>query len=175
MQRQYIIHPIPPTFDENSEILILGSFPSSSSREMGYYYGHPRNRFWKVMAALYGEAVPAGVDERRSFLLRNRVAAWDVISSCTIMGSSDSSIRDVTANDLRPILSGSSVQKIYVNGKTAEKMYRRYIEPSLGISAVCLPSTSPANAAYTLDRLIEEWKEAIGGQHLKEDIKCQRR
>ena len=161
MERQYIVHPIPPTFDADSEILILGSFPSARSREMGFYYGHPRNRFWTVMAALYGEDVPVGVDARRSFLLRNRVAAWDVIGSCTIAGSSDSSIRDVTANDLRPILSGSRVQRIFVNGKTAAKMYRRYAQPVIGIDAVCLPSTSPANASYSLERLISEWKAII--------------
>ena len=161
MERQYIVHPIPPTFDADSEILILGSFPSARSREMGFYYSHPRNRFWKVMAALYGEDVPVGVDARRSFLLRNRVAAWDVIGSCTIAGSSDSSIRDVTANDLRPILSGSRVQRIFVNGKTAAKMYRRYAQPVIGIDAVCLPSTSPANASYSLERLISEWKAII--------------
>ena len=159
--RQRIEHPIPPTFDENSTILILGSFPSVKTREYGYFYGHPQNRFWRVMAALYGEDIPEGREQRRAFLLRNGVAAWDVIASCTIVGSSDSSIRDVTVNDLRPILSGSRVERIFVNGKTAEKMYRRYTEPLLGITAVCLPSTSPANAAYSLERLIGEWRALI--------------
>ena len=159
--RQRIEHPIPPTFDENSTILILGSFPSVKTREYGYFYGHPQNRFWRVMAALYGEEVPEGREQRRAFLLRNGVAAWDVIASCTIVGSSDSSIRDVAVNDLRPILAGSRVDRIFVNGKTAEKMYRRYTEPLLGITAVCLPSTSPANAAYSLERLIGEWRALI--------------
>ena len=159
--RQRIEHPISPTFDENSTILILGSFPSVKTREYGYFYGHPQNRFWRVMAALYGEDIPEGREQRRAFLLRNGVAAWDVIASCTIVGSSDSSIRDVTVNDLRPILSGSRVDRIFVNGKTAEKMYRRYTEPLLGITAVCLPSTSPANAAYSLERLIGEWRALI--------------
>ena len=159
--RQRIEHPISPTFDENSTILILGSFPSVKTREYGYFYGHPQNRFWRVMAALYGEDIPEGREQRRAFLLRNGVAAWDVIASCTIVGSSDSSIRDVTVNDLRPILSGSRVERIFVNGKTAEKMYRRYTEPLLGITAVCLPSTSPANAAYSLERLIGEWRALI--------------
>ena len=161
--REYILHPIPPTYDENSEILVLGSFPSVRSREMGFYYGHPQNRYWRVMAALFGEDVPLTVEERRAFLLRNRVAAWDVIASCTITGSSDSSIRDVVANDLRPILAGSRVGRIFVNGKTAEKMYHRYTEPMLGIRAVCLPSTSPANAAWSLEKLIEAWRKAIFG------------
>ncbi len=163
MERESIVHPIPPTFDERSEILILGSFPSVKSREMGFYYGHPQNRFWRVMAALYGESVPMTVEERRAFLLRRRVAAWDVIASCTITGSSDSSIRDVVANDLRPILAGSRVERIFVNGKTAEKMYRRYTEPNLGIRATCLPSTSPANAAWSLEKLTEAWRHAIFG------------
>ncbi len=163
MERESIVHPIPPTFDERSEILILGSFPSVKSREMGFYYGHPQNRFWRVMAALYGESVPMTVEERRAFLLRRRVAAWDVIASCTITGSSDSSIRDVVANDLRPILAGSRVERIFVNGKTAEKMYRRYTEPILGIRAICLPSTSPANAAWSLEKLTEAWRHAIFG------------
>ena len=159
--RQKIEHPIPPTYDENSTILILGSFPSVKTREYGYFYGHPQNRFWRVMAALYSEDVPEGKEERRAFLLRNGVAAWDVIASCTIVGSSDSSIRDVTVNDLRPILSGSHVERIFVNGRTAEKMYRRYTEPMLGIRAVCLPSTSPANAACSLERLTAEWRALI--------------
>ena len=163
MERESIVHPIAPTYDADSEILILGSFPSVKSREMGFYYGHPRNRFWRVMAALYGEETPMSVDERRAFLLRNRVAAWDVIASCTITGSSDSSIRDVVPNDLRPILAGSKVTRIFVNGKTAERMYARYTEPVLGIAAVCLPSTSPANAAWSLQKLIDTWRTLIFG------------
>ena len=163
MERESIVHPIAPTYDADSEILILGSFPSVKSREMGFYYGHPRNRFWRVMAALYGEETPMSVDERRAFLLRNRVAAWDVIASCTITGSSDSSIRDVVPNDLRPILAGSKVTRVFVNGKTAERMYARYTEPVLGIAAVCLPSTSPANAAWSLQKLIDTWRTLIFG------------
>ena len=158
METKHIIHPIPPTFDENSEILILGSFPSVKSREMGYFYGHPQNRFWKIVAALHSEPVPMTVGERRTFLLRHRIAAWDVIASCNIAGSSDSSIRDVVPNDLRPILKGSKVARIFVNGRKAEEYYNKYQEPQLGISAVCLPSSSPANAAWSLDRLVQAWK-----------------
>ena len=132
--RQKIEHPIPPTYDENSTILILGSFPSVKTREYGYFYGHPQNRFWRVMAALYGEEVPEGKEERRAFLLRNGVAAWDVIASCTIVGSSDSSIRDVTVNDLRPILSGSHVERIFVNGRTA--VHRAHARNTRGMSAL---------------------------------------
>ena len=157
MERAFITHPIPPTYDKESAVLILGSFPSIKTREMGYFYGHPQNRFWRVMAELFQENVPSTIEERRSFLLRHHIAAWDVIASCSIEGSSDSSIRDVTANDLRPILAESKIQRIFVNGKTAEKMYQKYIEPELGIRAFCLPSTSPANAAWSLERLTKAW------------------
>ncbi len=156
-ERTHLVHPFPPLYDADSEILILGSFPSVRSREMGFFYGHPQNRFWKVTAGLYGEPVPEGVPARREFLLRHRIAAWDVIASCTIRGSSDSSIGDVQANDLRPVLEGSKIRTVYVNGRTAEKMYRLYTEPVLGIPAVYLPSTSPANAAWSLERLTEAW------------------
>ena len=158
MERERILHPIPPVYDEHSELLILGSFPSVKSREAAFFYGHPQNRFWRVLAALYDEPVPQNTEEKRALLLRRHIAAWDVIASCSIVGSSDSSIRDVVPNDLRPILRSSGLTRIYVNGKTAEKLYRRYIEPTLGIEAVCLPSTSPANAAYSLDRLIDAWR-----------------
>ena len=153
-----ITHPIPPVYDEKSKILILGSFPSVRSREEGFFYGHPQNRFWKVVAEVFGENVPNTIDEKRSFLLRNRIAVWDVIKSCDISGSSDSSIRNVTANDLGEILSVADIRSICVNGKTALKYYRKYTEPIIGRAAICLPSTSPANAAWNLERLVEAWK-----------------
>ena len=153
-----IVHPIPPCYTAESDILILGSFPSVKTREMGFFYGHPQNRFWKVAAAVYEEDVPMTVEERRAFLKRNHIALCDVIASCTIVGSSDSSIRDVAANDLRPILEAAPVRQIYVNGRKAEEMYNRYILPAIGRQAVCLPSTSPANAAWSLERLTEAWK-----------------
>lgn len=160
MKRESIIHPIPPTYDENSRILILGSFPSAKSRQAGYYYGNPKNRFWQVVAALYGEETPVTTGQRRAFLLRSRVAAWDVVASCTIEGAADSSIRDVAANDLSPILSRARIETIFCNGRTAYDLYCRFIEPETGVPAVFLPSTSPANAAWTLPRLIEAWREA---------------
>ena len=152
-----ITHPLPPVFDENSEILILGSFPSVKTREMGFFYGHPQNRYWKVLTALYGDDFPETVEERKNFLLRHHIAAWDVIYSCEIRGSSDASIRNVTPTDLTLILDHAPVKKIFVNGKTAEKMYRKYTEERIGRPAVCLPSTSPANAAWSLERLIDAW------------------
>jgi hypoxanthine-DNA glycosylase len=152
-----IIHPIPPVYDKDSTILILGSFPSVKSREAMFFYGHPQNRYWKVLAAVFDEIVPKTVPEKKSFLLRNHIAAWDVIASCDITGSSDSSIRNVTANDLSPIIETANIRQIYVNGKTAEKMYKKYTEPVIGRSCICLPSTSPANAAWSLERLITAW------------------
>jgi len=155
---EHILHPIPPTYNQNSRILILGSFPSVKSREMMYFYGHPQNRFWKVLAALFQTEVPMTVPERQAFLLEHRIAVWDSIGSCSITGSSDSSIRDVVPNDLTPILSSAPIEAIYCNGRKSWEMYHRYIEPDTGIEAVCLPSTSPANAACRLEDLILSWK-----------------
>ena len=152
-----ITHPIPPVYDTTSRILILGSFPSVKSREAMFFYGHPQNRFWRVVAVVYEEAFPETVEQRKAFLLRNHIAAWDVIKSCDITGSSDSSIKNVTANDLSIILDAAPIETIYVNGKTAEKMYKKYIEPVNHRPAVALPSTSPANAAWRLEQLIEAW------------------
>ena len=157
MNTDFIVHPIPPLYDEHSEILILGSFPSVKSRESAFFYGHPQNRFWKVAAAVFEDSFPETIPERRLFLLRHRIAVWDVIHSCRIVGSSDSSIRDVTPNDLSVILDSAPVGRIFVNGRTAEKMYKKYTEPVIGRPAVCLPSTSPANAAWSLERLIAAW------------------
>ena len=156
-----IVHPIPPLYDENSRVLILGSFPSVKSREQSFFYGHPQNRFWRVIAAVLGEAVPSTIDEKRALILRHNIALWDVIASCEIEGSADSTIRGVTPNDLSPILNTAAIERIYVNGRTAEKYYKKYTEPGLGRPAICLPSTSPANAAWSLERLIEAWKVII--------------
>ena len=153
-----ITHPFPPLYDEKSEILILGSFPSVKSREQMFFYGHPQNRFWKVTAAVFGDEVPVSVEEKKTFLLKNKIALWDVIGACEITGSSDSSIKNVTPNNLTPILQTANIQKIYVNGKTAEKYFKLYQETLVGREAVCLPSTSPANAAWSVDKLITEWK-----------------
>ena len=153
-----IVHPIPPVYDENSRILILGSFPSVKSREAGFFYGHPQNRFWKVTAAVFREPVPQSIPEKKAFLLRNHIAVWDVIHSCEITGSSDASIKNVTVNDLSVILNAALIRQIFVNGKTAEKMYKRYTEPMIGRSCICLPSTSPANAAWSVEKLSEAWR-----------------
>lgn len=157
MEREALIHPIPPTYDKDSRILILGSFPSPKSRQSGYFYGHPQNRFWKVMAALFQEDVPTTVEEKHALLVRNHIAAWDVIQSCTITGASDSSISDVVVNDLRPILETADIRQIFLNGKTAYKHYQKYTQPIIQRAAVCLPSTSPANAVWSLEKLIDAW------------------
>ena len=156
-KRMRVVHPIVPVFDENSRILILGSFPSVKSREAMFFYGHPQNRFWKVTAAVFGDEVPSTVEEKREFLLRNHIAVWDVIKECEISGSSDASIRNVKANELSLILDRARILQIYVNGKTAEKMYRKYTEKSVGRRCIVLPSTSPANAAWSLEKLTEAW------------------
>lgn len=153
-----IIHPIPPLYDGNSKILILGSFPSVKSREAMFFYGHPQNRFWKVVSAVFNEKTPLSIDEKRAFLLRNHIAVWDVIGSCEITGSSDSSIKNANSNDISVILDNAPIERIFTNGKKSDEMYRKYIEPKTGIKAYCLPSTSPANAMWGLERLIEEWK-----------------
>lgn len=157
----YQVHPIPPLYDEKSCVLILGSFPSVKSREQGFFYGHPQNRFWRVLAALLNEPIPQSVDEKRQMILKHNLALWDVIGSCEITGSSDSSIRNVIPNDIGMLIRKSKINKIYVNGKTAEKYYIKYIEPQIGIKAQCLPSTSPANAAWSFGALLDAWKTII--------------
>ena len=155
---EHVQHPFPPLFDAHSEILILGSFPSVKSREQRFFYGHPQNRFWRVTAAVFGCAVPQTIEEKRAFLLCHHIALWDVIASCEITGSSDSSIRNVIPNDLTPILSAAKIREIFVNGGTAAKYYEKYQKPVLHRAAVRLPSTSPANAAWSLERLTAAWQ-----------------
>lgn len=156
-----LTHPIAPVYDKNSKILILGSFPSVKSREAGFFYGHPQNRFWRVLAAVCRDSVPETIEDKKAFLLRNSVALWDVIHSCDIVGSSDNSIKNVKVNDLTLILKTASVRQIYVNGKKAEQLYKKYIQPEIRREAVCLPSTSPANAAWSTERLAAAWEKAI--------------
>ena len=148
-------HTIEPVYDKNSKILILGSFPSVKSREVNFFYGHPQNRFWKVVSAVMGEECPKTVAEKKEFLLRNHIAVWDVIASCDIEGSSDSSIKNVTPNDLSKIYVKSGIKKIFTNGNTAYKLFTKYHKDK---NAIKLPSTSPANASFSLESLIESWR-----------------
>ena len=153
-----LIHPIDPVYDAGSRVLLLGSFPSPKSREMGFPYGHPQNRFWPVLAALWGEPVPEGADERRAFALRHHIALWDVLHACEIAGASDASIQHPIPNDIRPILAAAPIHNIYTTGSTSHKLYKKYIEPVCGRPAIPLPSTSPANARMRLPALIAAYR-----------------
>ena len=156
-----IFHPIKPFFDKNSKILILGSFPSVKSREQMFFYGHKQNRFWRVISSIFGEKVPESIDEKKILLKNNNIAVWDVIASCDIEGSADSSIKNVVANDLNIILKEAKIEKIIVNGRTAEKYYNKYIKDKINRDAICMPSTSPANASWSEEKLINEWKKFL--------------
>ena len=156
---EHIIHPIPPFYGAQSQILILGSFPSVKSREAQFFYGHPQNRFWKVLAAVLDSPVPQTIQEKSAMLHENHIALWDVIASCDIEGSSDSSIKNAVPNDLTPILTAADIRQIYCNGATSHRLYRKFIVPETGRDAIKLPSTSPANAAWQLERLVEEWRQ----------------
>ena len=153
----YLQHPFGPLFNENSHVLIMGSFPSVKSRDQNFFYGHPQNRFWRVIAAVFDKPVPQNIEEKKQLILTNGLALWDSIASCEITGSSDASIRNARANDIDIILGNSSIERIYCNGRKSHELYCRYIEAQTGREAICLPSTSPANAQWSLERLIEAW------------------
>ena len=157
MGYEHVVHGFEPVFDSNSKVLVLGSLPSVKSREQQFYYGHPQNRFWKVIAAVTTEPVPETVGEKKALLLKHGIAVWDVIAECDIEGSSDSSIRNVVPTDIPALLKKSSITAIFTNGGTASRIYRRYQLPLTGIEPVQLPSTSPANAAWSLEKLIQAW------------------
>lgn len=152
-----VFHELEPIFNCNSKILILGSLPSVKSREIHFYYGHPQNRFWRVLETLYDVRLDS-IESKKTFLTNANIALWDVIYSCDIQKSSDSSIKNVEVNDIGVILNNSKVNKIFVNGKKAHEYYNKYILPKVKIPCICLPSTSPANATYSLNKLIEQWK-----------------
>ena len=156
-----LVHPFPPLYDEHSRILILGSFPSVKSREQMFFYGHPQNRFWRVLAAVLGCETPQSIPEKRAMLLSHQVALWDSIARCEIEGSSDASITGVVPNDLTPIFAAADIRQVFCNGRKSHEMYRRYLEPVYGRTAICLPSTSPANAAWSLERLTGAWRDAL--------------
>lgn len=161
MNEEWVVHPFKPVWNAESQVLILGSLPSVKSREQNFYYGHPQNRFWKVLSACLEGPVLTDTEEKKTFLLTHHIAVWDVIQSCRITGSSDSSIRDVCVNDLKSLLEHSQIRTIVCNGKAAEKYYRKYQLDQTGLEPVVLPSTSPANAAWSLSRLTEVWKPAL--------------
>lgn len=156
-----LIHPVKPIYDNKSEILILGTFPSVKSREEKFFYAHAQNRFWKVMAKICCCDLPKNVDEKTRMILDNHFALWDVIHSCEVTDSADSTIKNVVPNDISIIINHSNIKKIFVNGKKADSLYKKYIEKDIGIEAICLPSTSPANARWSEEDLYQYWNEKI--------------
>jgi hypoxanthine-DNA glycosylase len=151
---ELVVHPLAPVFDQKSRVLLLGTMPSPRSRQVGFHYGNPHNRFWHVLAALWNEETPTTVEACHDLCLRRHVALDDVLASCRISGASDASIKDPVPNDLSRVLNFAPIERIFCTGSTAARLYRRLIEPSCGIACVALPSTSPANARMNLDDLI---------------------
>lgn len=158
-----VTHPFEPIYDENSKMLILGSFPSVKSREQNFYYGHPQNRFWRLLAKIFLEEIPSTIQEKTEFVLKHHVALWDVISSCEIKGSSDASITDAVVNDIENLLEHTKIDTIYFNGKTAYQCFKNVYQDSLDkkVTLVVLPSTSSANASYQFNKLYEVWKQIV--------------
>ncbi len=156
-----ITHPFPPVVDAHCHTLILGSFPSVKSRENAFYYGHPQNRFWKVMATVLDEPVPTSIVEKEAMLLRHHIALWDVIASCEITGSSDASVKDAVPVDIARVMDAAPIERVLCNGALAGKLYRQHLLPVTGIKAAVLPSTSPANAACSLEKLIAAWQTGL--------------
>lgn len=157
MELQTVMHPLEPFVPPGAEFLILGSFPSIKSREIGFYYGHPQNRFWRVLAAVFASPCPTTVEEKKSFLATHKIALWDVIASCEIRGSSDASIRNALPNDIASLTKSTGIRRIFINGKIAGALYTQYIAKSTPLPACVLPSTSPANAAFGLEQLTAAW------------------
>lgn len=162
--RNYVVHEFLPVYDGNSKVLILGTFPSVKSREGQFYYHHPRNRFWAVLSQLTGEPLPVGIEEKKQMLLSHGIAIWDVVASCEITGSSDSSIRNVVPADIGRILRDTEIHYVFTNGGTAHRLYRKYCLEETQTEDVCLPSTSPANAVFSLEKLLEIWGGELRGK-----------
>lgn len=158
MKSERIIHAFDPVFDSESRILILGTMPSPKSRELGFYYSHPRNRFWPVLAKIFGEDVPEKPEKKADFCLRHKIALWDVLRECDIEGASDSSIKNAVPNDLSVILNSTDIKAVFTTGAAAARLYKKYLEQGTGIAAISLPSTSPANAKTGVEKLIENYK-----------------
>ena len=163
MERITVVHPFEPLVDSSSRILILGSFPSIKSREQLFFYGHPQNRFWRMLAAVYSEPVPETIPEKRQLVLNNHLALWDTVGQCSISGSADASIRDIVPIDIERILHIARIEKVLCNGRLSGSLYHRYLEPLTAIPASVMPSTSPANAAVSLKQLTEIWGAELTG------------
>ena len=160
-KQEHVTHEFGAFYDENSKILILGTIPSPKSREMGFYYGHPRNRFWKVLAQLFDEPFPETVDERKAMLKKHGIALWDVLASCEIHGAADSSIKDPVPNDMDVIFKAADIKAVFTTGTTAMKLYMKHCYPACGISATGLPSTSPANCACSYEKLVDAYSQIL--------------
>lgn len=154
-------HPFSPIYDENSSVLILGSMPSVKSAQLNFYYGHSRNRFWYVLSKITNSSLPSTIEQKKSLLLKNGIALWDVLQSCTIIGSDDSSIKDPVCNDFSVILNNCNIKAVFTNGRTADKLYKKFSEDKTGLKSICLPSTSPANAKYQNEELVEIWSKLL--------------
>lgn len=153
----HVVHSIPPTYDERSRVLVLGSVPSPRSRQTGFNYGHPQNRFWRVLAQLAAEPVPATNQLKRDFCLRHGIALWDVVAECDIVGASDTSIRNPVPNELTLITRAAPIEAVFCTGAKAHALYRRLCQDEVGMPAQRLPSTSPANAACGMDQLLSAY------------------
>ena len=156
MEKRKVYHEFSAFYQEDSKILILGSMPSVESRKQGFYYMHPRNRFWSVLEEIFSVKLDT-LDEKKEFLKEKKIALWDVIESCMISSSSDSSISDVIVNDISSLLSKTNIQTIYTTGKKAYQLYQKYCYPTTLIHAKILPSTSPANAQISFSKLVESY------------------
>ncbi|MEG2405446.1 MAG: DNA-deoxyinosine glycosylase [Clostridiales bacterium] len=159
MKKEALNHPFAPIYDKDSRILILGTFPSVKSRANEFYYGHPQNRFWQLLAVVFRADIPQNIEEKKAFLLEHNIALWDVLASCEIVGSADSSISAPVVNDLTSILKNGKIEAIYTNGKKAKELYDKYIYPKIKIKAQALASTSPANRRFSMAELITEWEK----------------
>ena len=156
--RTRVTHEFPALYDRESQVLMLGSIPSPKSREMAFYYGHPQNRFWKVMAAVLGEDIPETIPQKKAMLKKHHIALWDVLDSCTIVGASDTSIEDPVVNNIGELVKKSKVSRIFCTGATAYNLYKKFCANDVGMEATKLPSTSPANCAVSLEKLVEAYK-----------------
>lgn len=161
MEYERVMHTFEPVYDDASEILILGTMPSVRSREQNFYYGHKQNRFWKVIAGITNNEEPKTIPEKKKLLLASHIAIWDVVKECEIIGSSDSSIRNVKVNDVEGLLKRSAIRKVAANGRKAAELYNRYLYNLTGREIIVMPSTSPANAAYSLERLCDAYKTLL--------------
>lgn len=156
-----ICHPLPPVYDSSSKVLILGTMPSPKSREVGFYYSHPQNRFWKVLAQVFSVEIGQDISSRTEFILQNHLALWDVLAECEIDGAQDSTIKNAKPNNLEPILAQSSIQAIFTTGRTAFSLYQKYLYPQIGKPALLLPSSSPANCRIKMEDMVKAYSAIL--------------